>query len=317
MPKIIPYLSSILLLLCLSDSGYSQPWFTGSLLSSSGKTVPRGHSVLEIYDFTIHKGHSFNSQGHKVPSINTKSQQQDLFFAYALADKVDINLNLIYTRNEVEKMIDKHIGDTSIAVGFQVLEQKPDALMPDLRISLQEIFPTGRFASLNPINKGADATGSGSYQHVLNFNFQQLTQFSELHYLRSRLNVSFLYAHPRLLNGVSAAGGDPDTKGLLIPGYLIALDLSGEYTLTKHWVAAMDLFYTKHQSSSFKGYAGIDPTGQLATIGQSSANELSIAPAIEYNFSAKYGLIAGTWFAVEGKNVGAFSSVVAAFIAYL
>ena len=48
------------------------------------------------------------------------------------------------------------------------------------------------------------------------------------------------------------------------------------------------------------------PNPPIAPIGAPEGWQLSLAPAIEYNFNENWGVIAGPWFTVAGKNSSAF-----------
>ena len=292
------------------------PWYTGPLLAPSGKTVALGHFDFEMYGFSTTTTSVFDHRGKKLNVPKLSTLQGNPLLTYGLADNVDIQLSIPFTKNRFLGKTAEHIGDTSLLLGFQVLTQKPGSIPPDLKITLQEIFPTGRFDSLNPTDKGVGATGAGSYQSAINFNFQELTAFSDVHYLRTRLSLTYLYSFAHTINGSSAIGGSLDTHGVDRPGSLISADLAGELSITQHWVGVMEMYYLQHQAGSFKGTLGFDEEGLLAKIGQPKIELLSIAPAIEYNFSEHYGIIGGVWMAVSGKNAPEFTSAVIAFNVY-
>ena len=311
--------SPILAILCslyLCSSIHAAPWYTGPLLAPAGQTIPLGHANVEVYGFSTSRTTIFDNKGKKIHVPRLTNLQTNPLLSYGLADKVDVQLSVPFTKNHTQGRTGKHIGDTSILLGFQALKQQSGSIRPDLRITLQQIIPTGRFDYLNPTDKGVGATGGGGYQNAINLNFQELTQFSELHYLRTRLSLSYLYGFPHAVHGSSAIGGGVDTHGVDKPNGLVSADLAGEYSLTQNWVGVMELYYMYHQPGSFKGTAGFDDDGNLAIVGTPKIDLLSLAPAIEYNFSANYGIIAGVWFAVQGKNAPVFTSTVIAFNAY-
>jgi hypothetical protein len=86
-----------------------------------------------------------------------------------------------------------------------------------------------------------------------------------------------------------------------------------EYSLTRNWVLATDVLNTYTNKTWFKGRPGVTASGEPAGIGMHSSNRISLAPAIEYNFSDLFGIIAGCWFTVAGRNSGDFVSGVIAF----
>ncbi len=107
-----------------------------------------------------------------------------------------------------------------------------------------------------------------------------------------------------------------DTNGTIKPGQLYSADLAAELTITQNWVAVMEAYWVSRGATKFSGYPGRDETGKLAKVGSGNFDELSFAPAVEFNFSENYGIIAGIWFSQLGKDAPDFSSTVVAFNAY-
>lgn len=310
------YLGCIALFLLLTPLQTSaSPWFTGPILAPSGKTIPRGHVNLETYAFYTENEGVYNRHWRLIHSPGGSSTQANPIFAYGLTDWMDIQYNLPYVINHDRGHTGHHIGDLSATLGFQALEQKDYKWRPDLRVTLQEIFPTGRFEQLNPTNEGTDGTGVGSYQTVVALNFQHLLPIYSF-YLRTRLSLSYLNASGLNIRGHNSYGGNADTNGHIKPGNLYSADLAGEFSLTQNWVLVMEGYYFNRSASHFSGFSGIDRQGLPLVIGYRDVQEVSIAPAIEYNFSENYGIIAGVWLSVRGKDAPDFISTVVAFNAY-
>lgn len=308
---------TLCILLSSCNLAYSSPWFTGPLLAPAGITVPLGHANFEIYGFSTSRSAIFDKNGKKIHVPTLESWQTNPLLTYGLANNIDVQLSVPFTRNHTLGQAAQHIGDTSILLGFQAMKQHPGSVLPNLRVTLQEVIPTGRFDYLNPTDKGVGVTGGGDFQSVLTLTFQELTQLTELHYLRTRLALAYMYSCPHPIHGKSGLGGGPLTRGREYPGDLISADLAGELTLTQQWVAVMEMYYMINQKTSFRGTTGYDENGLLIpTLGNPQLEELSLAPAIEYNFTANYGVIAGVWLAVQGRNAPVFTSAVIAFNAY-
>jgi hypothetical protein len=202
-----------------------------------------------------------------------------------------------------------------------VLTQKNNASgwkrwIPNLRFTLQEIIPTGRYNNLDPTNLGTDGTGYGSYQTAFALNFQYLYFFWDKYYLSTRLSLNHVYAQSTQLTGLSSYGGSLETRGRIDPGNLNSIDLAGELSVTQNWSLVMEGLYLTRQASRFQGFPGLDAQGLPLGIGYHPIVELSVAPAIEYNFSEHYGIIGGVWFSVRGKDSPDFQSVVVALNIY-
>jgi hypothetical protein len=84
--------------------------------------------------------------------------------------------------------------------------------------------------------------------------------------------------------------------------------VSFEATLNQNWALALDSVYTQTNITEFFGIPGIAFTGTFADVGTPSSEQLSFAPAIEYNFSGNFGIITGCWFSALGRNSTEFRS---------
>lgn len=312
---IICFVVSLFFLLSIPNTTHAEPWFTGPLLAPSGRIVPLGHMNLEWYgNYTKNTGF-FNQHWKSVHARGSDNQQLNPILNYGLSPTVDVGVNIPYVINHGISHTGQHIGDVALFMGKQLSTQQSSFWSNDWRLLIEEVFPTGRYRDLDPANGGADGTGIGSYQTIIGFIFQHLYTLNN-HYLRNRLSFNYLYASKVDVSGHSAYGGNASTKGVIHPGNLTSVDFSSELTLTKHWVAVMEGYYFYRQPSSFIGRSGEDNHGLGLTIGHPAMAEITLAPAIEYNFSAHYGIIAGSWFSIAGKDTARFVSAVIAFNAF-
>ncbi|WP_028389572.1 hypothetical protein [Legionella fairfieldensis] len=294
----------------------AEPWFTGPLLAAAGRTVPNGHTSIEVYNFyTLNLG-GYNNHWVRVRRPTSNSIVFNPVFTHGITDKMDIQFSLPDAYNRSHGANAHYIGDTSIALGYQLIEQKESKWQPNLRLSLQEIIPLGHFKNLDPSMNGTDVSGLGSYQTVFALNFQHLLQFNEINYLRTRLVLNYVYAARVDIQGVSVYGGTYRTEGIIRPGNLSSIDLAGELILKQNWVAVMETFIARRDRSHFRGIIGNEPDGTPGTIGHGTIDLITLAPALEYNFNANVGLIGGPWFVVTGRNASKFISYIIALNAY-
>lgn len=312
---------SLISFLLMPAALFADPWFTGPLLALPGQTVPRGHINASLGIPVSVSNETYNREWQMNAYPAFKSTQIAPEFIYGLADHFDVQYDAIYFINENSQRSYEHVGDTSIMLGYQALTQTPNNATPDLRITLQEIFPSGVYDQLAPLNNGTDITGAGSYQTALGLNFQYLTAFDDIHYLNSHVSFTYSHAATVLLNGLSAYGGTELTNGLIAPGDSIGIDLAGEFTLTQHWAAVLEGNFIYQQASRFRGVADEETTRTPrliinnprlssltggSVIGKGNLDQITLAPGIEYNFSANYGVVAGAWFTIAGKNTPSF-----------
>jgi hypothetical protein len=289
------YLKTLLLLL-LTQAAIAAPWMTGPLLAANGKTIPAGHVNIEPYAFyTVYQGDYTNFEPVPIVSIG-------------LTNFLDIQAAFPYDFDWSRGQYSSNLGDYTLGLGLQVLRQKEHSWLPDLRITIQEVFPTGKFDNLDPGKFGADQTGTGSYRTSLAFNFQHLKEFHNQHYLRTRFNLTGGTGTDVQVDGLSAFGGNQLSHGKVSLGNSYSADLAFEYSLTQHWVPVFEMLYVTSQETGFSGNPGFTPQGTLDSIGGAGGNQLSLAPAIEYNFTPNIGLIGGVWFSVTGPPSGQFTT---------
>lgn len=292
------------------------PWFTGPLLAPAGHTIPRGHTNVEVYGFYNGVTGSYDNRGNLIKSPGNKTRTITPLFSHGLTDRLDVQFSLPFVQSHRGQIKSHHIGDAGATIGFQALEQKDSRWRPDLRVTIQEVFPTGRFEQLNPVYKGTDSTGVGGYQTGFSFDFQNLQQVTEVHYLRSRLSLSYVATSKVLTHGESGIGTGLLADGVASPGDVWSIDLAGEYTLTQNWVVVMEGFASRQTKSTFKGFPGFIAPGVLATPGNGISKLITLAPALEFNFNANVGIIGGVWFSIAGQNNADFIASVLALNAY-
>lgn len=305
-------LAILLTLLWCSTKSIAGPWFTGPLLAPAGHTIPAGHVNFEPYLFITDNNGIYNRHWRLSHAPLSHSVTGNPIFTYGLTDHFDIQYSIPYAYNTANQRHYQHISDVSAILGYQALEQGKSKWLPDLRITLQEIFPSGKFRNLDPTFNGIDATGSGSYQTVVALNFQHLFQLTELNYLRTRLSVAYQMPIDVHIRGYSSYGGGFLAKGSIDPGNMFTLDGAAELNITQNWVLVMEGYYVNRDRTHFNGFPGFKTDGTLATVGHDQVEEISLAPAIEYNFNENVGLIAGYWWSIAGKNAVNFNSVVIA-----
>lgn len=321
MKQRVSYLLGLALSIGIVPEGLSAPWYTGPIIAPAGRTIPKGHTNLEIYSFNTFIEGVYDAEGHISKDRDHRSYSILPVLTQGLTDKIDIQGVTSYNFSENNGQHSDELGDTTIALGYQALVEKEGCWRPNLRLSLSEILPTGPFEYLNPIKNGTDASGLGSYQTAFGLNLQKLTHFKGVHYLRTRVILNYVIASQVHVHGFSTYGGHSDTNGFVNPGNSKVGDISFEYSLTQRWVAVMEANASRRDTQNFSGVHGTvhstaDDINDMDTIGSGVGKQVSLAPAIEYNFSDKVGIIAGAWFPVYGRSTAKFVSAVVAVNAY-
>lgn len=290
----------------------SAPWMTGPILAPAGHVVPGGHTNYEPYLFVTDAFGIYNNRGnvHSVPrSVKTSPT---MVLTQGLASFMDLQIIAAYNFNNNKRANRGAVSyngwaDPSVMLGFQALTQQKGTWMPDLRVTLIETFPAGRYQNLNPSRPGVEANGGGSYQTGIGLNFQKTVLLPNKRFLRTRLDFTYTMPASTHVTGFNSYGGGFGTSGTVNLGNKFNVDLGLEYTLTQHWVPALDVSYSHQDTTTFSGRRGVTATGMPARIGSLKGGVLSLAPAIEYNFSAALGIIGGAWFSVYGRNNAEFA----------
>ena len=293
------------------------PWFTGTLLSTRGRTLDPGHLVVQPYFFYTRYGGLYNDNWRLHSATVSRTIIQQTFFIYGLTSRIDIGMAPQWLENSSSRDSISGFGDLPIQLGFQVLRGDSDSWLPHVLVWVQEVFPTGRYRDLGPTTVDLGGIGGGSFGTTLGVAAQKTLWLGGHHVFRYRLNASYGFYSSVTVRGFNSYGGGFDTIGRVEPGSVTTVTVSGEYTLTRHMVLALDIGFQTINATHFSGAPGVGVDGEQARIGKGYGNLLTIAPALEYNFTQHVGLIAGPWFSVRGRNTTEFFGVVAALYLFM
>lgn len=283
----------------------TEPWFTGPLLTPYANVVPRGHYNIQPYLFFTNTYGHYNAhwKNHSMPHLFTGSFVLDVQFGLSkICDFQFIPLVLYKHRKDIHTWA---FGDIPISLGFQLYKVVPAG--PSVKLSLLATLPTGKYQHLSLNKQGLDAGGLGGYLPGVRLVIGRTFQMGCSHFLATRFNLSYHLPTPVHVKGLNSYGGGPHTKGKVFPGQFFISLLGLEWSFTQHWVLACDLEYTHINKTRFKRDRG-RLNGIPHSIDTTSKEQISIAPAIEYNFNHNIGIIAGCWFTIAGRNTPAFAS---------
>ena len=286
------------------------PWFTGPLLTPSPTTVPFGHMNIEPYLYVRETLGIYDAHWKVQASSHTFSWNFQLPIQTGLCDWADLTVTPQAYYNHYHGAHATRFGDLGVQVSFQLFAKEDGT---KLKLSINEMFPTGKFQRLNPNKEGTDVSGGGSYATTIGLTFGQIFQLYDCHFLNTRYNLSWTIPSPASVHGLNAYGGGDGTIGTVYPGNIGTAMVGLEYSLTQKWALACDVMGIVGAHNRFSGNPGTNPDATPATVGGSSYSQFSLAPAIEYNISENAGWIGGVWFSVAGRNTTDFVCGVLAF----
>ena len=280
-----------------------EPWFTGPLLTPSGNVIPLSHQNIEPYIYYNRNVGLFNHhwKSHSAPTYTNVLTQISLQFG--VLPRVELDLNPTFSYNHTQSKQMWVVNDTPVAVGFQLITEDLKGWTPSIKMRWGLNLPTGRYDELNPKKLGVDAGGLGAWYPNFGFVVSKLFHIYHHHYLAWRQSLVYTWGTSVHVHGLSVYGGSPSighlprTNGTVYPGNSFNSITGFEYSLSQNWVVALDIFYESISHQRFRGYSPLNtkPT-------HPSQQQLSLAPAIEYNFSPNVGIIVGPWFSVAGRN---------------
>lgn len=290
-----------------TSSQTPSPWLTGPLIAPPGTVLQRGHFDLENYLYVTVDTGTYDSHWNSHSTPNFYSINPQFFYLFGLTSWMDIQITPQIVYNITEGQSSVHFGDLPIGFDFQLYSASSSGYFPGIKLTLKETFPTGKYQHLNPHKKGTDSSGAGTYGTNFNLLFYKVYHIKNLHFLSATFSSGYTVNTSVNVHGLNTYGGGHGTNGRVHPGSILEEILSFEYSFNQNWVFAIDNVYTHTNRNRFSGKPG------PASVGGPSSEQISFAPAIEYNFSSNFGIIAGAWVTAWGRNSTRFRSGVVNF----
>jgi opacity protein-like surface antigen len=257
--------------------------WTGPLLASTAETLPQGHFYTEPYFFDVISGgdHNPGSSG---------------FYQYGLFDNFTVGVQPFFSLGTRKFNRSVAIGDFKFVSQVRVSHFTPEHRVPSVAIVMNVVLPTGKDDRLGALKQGH---GSGAFAPEVGVNVQHYFLLKNGRLLRARINMLKDFPLRHGVTGRSVFGTGPDFRGRAKPGSKTTLIAGVEYSLTKQWVLAFDV--ERDQWGRTK-VAGRDDNGALVKHISPVSWNVGFAPAVEYNWSDRAGVIAGVWIVPKGHN---------------
>lgn len=283
------------------------PWYTGPLITPSATMVPPGQAMWQPYLYFADTYARFDEDRKSIdiPSVYSLNPVP-VIVQVGVTPSLDTIVIMGTVANWSEGKCGGGFQDTNIGIGFKI--QGETRYVPKAKFSITQSFPTGKYKDLDPTKLGLDATGAGAWQTQFTLTFGKVLFWDTKHPMNTRASFNYKVSTPISVSNFNAYGGGYGTDGRVHPGNYFAADLGLEVSINQPWVAALDVVYNCTTSTSFSGASGFADKAMTipAGVGGGFSDQLSLAPAIEYNFNENMGLLWGAWFTVYGRNAGNF-----------
>ncbi|HVI54695.1 MAG TPA: hypothetical protein VM621_06550 [Luteibacter sp.] len=273
--------------------------FTGPLVTPAVNSLPAGMVNVEPYLIHTSTRGWYDGDGNRhLDPATARQWQVSLPVIYGLTENISVQLTLNAARTSVGGVHSDglRMGDSAVRVQARLKAPEADGTGLVLAASLAQRLPTGRYHHLD--NNALNGMGDGAARSTLAFGAQQLHWLDNGHALRWRGQLAWSPAPGRVrLRGPSVYGTPPGFHGYARPGETWSASLAAEYALDARWVLVGEGIWNRSSGDRVNGTA----SGHGAYTFP-SGHAFSLAPAVEYHFSPKVGLIAGVQFSVGGRN---------------
>lgn len=287
-------------------------WWTGPLLAPNASSFPAGHALVETYVFDVNSNGQYDRSGRHEPAAGGHELGSLTYLIYALTDRVSVGLLPRFFYDEPPGAPNSSapgVGDLGAQLQVGLTSFHEGSWVPATALVLSETFPTGRYDRLsNP----ADGFGAGVYTTALSWYSQDYLWLPNGRILRVRLDLTYAVSSSASVVDQSAYGTPGGFRGRAYPGDSFTADAAAEYSLTRNWVLATDLVWVHNSSTRLTGTEPAAGGSSLLDTQSGSSEYLAVAPAVEYNFSPKVGVIVGARIYVAGRNTGSSVTTAAA-----
>ncbi len=279
-------------------------WWTGPLLAPNASSFPAGHALVEPYLFDVISKGRFDANGRHQPAAGDHEIGSLSYLIYALTDRVSVGVLPRFFYDEpagAPNSSSPGVGDLGLQVQYGLTNFREGSWVPSTAVVLAETFPNGRYDRLsNP----ADGFGAGVYTTALSWYSQEYLWLPNGRILRVRLDLTYAISHSAGVAGQSVYGTPDGFSGRVYPGDTFTADAAAEYSLTRNWVLATDLVWVHNSSTRLTGTEPAPPGSAFVDVRSGSSEYWAVAPAVEYNFSPRVGVIFGVRIFVAGRNTG-------------
>ena len=274
-------------------------WWTGPMLAASPASLPQGHALIEPYLFDVISTGALDATGAHHAAPRDQELGSLTYMLYGLTDRLTVGMIPRFFYQEPAGAPNSSgvgLGDLSLQAGYGLTQYHEGSYMPMLAFVIDETLPTGRYQHLA---RASDGLGAGAYATGLSLYSQDYFWMPTGRILRTRLDLTYTRSGSVPVADQSVYGSASGFRGRAYPGDGYTVDAAGEYSMTRNWVLALDVVYQYNFNTRL---AGMAPGGAVLADSGSSYS-VGFAPAIEYNWSARAGVLLGVRIISLGRNI--------------
>ena len=293
-----------------SRQSLDDAWWTGPLLASSPATLPQGHVLFEPYLYEAMLSGHYDSAGKRHPTAHENDFGSQSYILYGLVDSVTLGVIPRFGFKDPghgSSSSGVGVGDVTLQATYRLTQFQDDGWLPAMSLVAAETLPVGKYDRLG--NNPSNGFGGGAYTTALSIYSQYYFWMPNGRILRTRLDLTQSWSRDVDLHDVSVYGTPEGFRGRAMPGNSSVVDLAFEYSVTRNWVAALDVIYERDGSTRVLGRYPQPQDGGTEWIDvrteSGSSRSLAVAPAVEYNWSSNVGVIVGAKIVTSGRNTAA------------
>lgn len=274
-------------------------WWTGPLLAPSAASLPQGHALIEPYVFDIVTTGRIDQSGAHHPAPADQEVGSLSYLLYGLTDRLTIGMipRFFYLDPAgAPNSSGVEVGDLTLQAGYALTRYQEGSDVPALAFVVDETLPTGRYDRLG---NASDGVGAGAYATGLSIYSQDYFWMPNGRILRARLDFTYTISSSVNVQDASVYATSDGFHGRAYPGDGVTVDAAGEYSVTRNWVLAMDVVYQYNANTRVRGSAPGSPVLQTDS---GSSYSVGFAPGVEYNWSARAGVLLGVRIISIGRN---------------
>lgn len=277
-------------------------WWTGPMLAAGAGTLPQGHALIEPYLYDAIRYGRYDDDGERRSTDRVHGYGSLTYMLYGLTDKFTVGLIPVFGFNDVSSGTDSsgiQVGDITLQGQYRLSQFREGSRVPTTSLVVQQTLPTGKYDRLGANTN--DGLGGGAYTATIALYSQYYFWLPNGRILRTRLNVAHAFSDDVSVADVSVYGTGPGFRGRAKPGDVLTINSSWEYSVTRNWVLALDLVYQHDDTTRVTGFQMDSPVAEDF----GSAWRFGIAPAIEYNWNSRIGVLVGARWYAAGRNTSA------------